>query len=159
MDSNLIDFESMLAARDAADWAFWTMVVTMISVIVTFFATVIAILSIKGWKRHEEANEIKNLRVAAYNFHTSLIRLPLTKSVELAQSDWSRIDNAYSALSNVYVATLMMHDVKTRGLASNLYSEFADIFGLYTSGEINNEEAGDKVMIIRMGNKLLSLSS
>lgn len=43
MDFNTIDFESMLAAKEAAHWSFWTMIGTWIAGLATFSAVVLSL--------------------------------------------------------------------------------------------------------------------
>lgn len=51
MDFNTIDFESMLAAKEAAYWSFWTMIGTWIAGLATLSAVIVSLyLSIRAVK-------------------------------------------------------------------------------------------------------------
>lgn len=68
MDADLISYESMLAARDSADWAFWGMIAAYGSAIMSFLTFVLACFALNAWKQQEKLKVKKD-------FKESLIRL------------------------------------------------------------------------------------
>ena len=52
MNADYISYESLVAAREAADWAFWSMIGTWLSALATLFAAIIAVLAIRSWRKH-----------------------------------------------------------------------------------------------------------
>ncbi|ELK6101640.1 MULTISPECIES: hypothetical protein [Citrobacter] len=159
MNIEYISYESLVAARESALWAKWAMYGTWVSAVATLIAALVAGFAIFGWRRQEEASELKTLRVSIYYYHLALIRAPKFYRDDLGQFDFIRFNETYNALASVYTSTLMMHRCKTRGKASELYSELADIHSKYTNGKISNSEAESKVLEIRNSNPMLMESN
>ncbi|EJC6091367.1 hypothetical protein ACT48Z_000647 [Citrobacter freundii] len=155
MNTEYISYESLVAARESALWAKWAMYGTWLSAIATLIAALIACFAIFGWRKQEEASELKTLRISVYHYNMALIRAPEFYRDNFEQFDFIRFNETYNALAEVYKSTLMMHRFKTRGKASELYSELADIQRKYTSGKISNSEAESKVSKIRNSNSML----
>ncbi|MDQ8572779.1 hypothetical protein [Klebsiella aerogenes] len=157
MSPDYISYETLVAAREAADWACWSMAGTWVSALATLFAAIIAAVAIRGWRKHEEANELKEFRVAAYGYHTSLIRAPYQNCSNLSQEDDLAVQQTYFMLQEFYVACVRMHSKSTRGKAATIYLKMADVQTRYTSGEINKEEAIEEVTHIRNHEPLLGI--
>ncbi|MGP2608391.1 hypothetical protein ACTVMZ_23485, partial [Serratia ureilytica] len=68
MDADLISYESMLIARDSANWAYWSMIAAYGSAIVSLLTFVLAFFALNAWKQQEKLKVKKE-------FKTSLIRL------------------------------------------------------------------------------------
>lgn len=137
----------------------WSMVAAWFSAIVTLVAAVAAIWALKGWKKQEEAKELKNLRVSVYKYNASLIFAPELINKQLSDEELNSTKKVYDALQDIYIATLMMHDRNTRGGASSIYSSICNIHDKYTKGEITNKVAHDKVMKVRNSEPLLGVCS
>lgn len=159
MDANYIAYETLVANRAAVEWAFWSMLGTWASVFATIVAAVVAGIAIFGWKRQEEAIELKNFRVSIYHYHSSMIRAPERNLPELDQISFIGLNETYNTLSAVYISTLMMHRRKTREEASTIFNELAEIQLEYTSGKISNHEAEAKINHLRKNKRILILSN
>lgn len=115
MDADLISYESMLIARDSANWAYWSMVAAFCSAGATLLAAIIALLTINGWKRQARSQEVKNFIMAVYNFHSSMIYAPdLEPGKELSNYEYEIFMPTFQALSAVYETNLMIQSAKVR---------------------------------------------
>ncbi|HEJ7150540.1 TPA: hypothetical protein SMI21_001874 [Serratia marcescens] len=159
MDADLISYESMLAARDSASWAFWGMIASFCSVIATLFTAYVALKTINSWKIQLRAQELKDFSLAAYGLQKAISNGPdIEKGKELNDSEFTEMMLTYDALEGVYRASLLTHDVTLRAQTSRLYNVFADIQKEYTDGEIGRREAVNKILKIRIEDPLLSSS-
>ncbi|HAT2743912.1 TPA: hypothetical protein I8372_001480 [Citrobacter farmeri] len=159
MDSNYIAYETLVANRAAADWAYWAMMGTWASVFVTMVAAGVAGIALFGWRKQEEASELKNFRVSIYHYHSAMIKAPKMIHSGLDQISFIGLNETHNALTAVYISTLMMHRRKKREEASGIYSELADIQSEYTNGKISSEQAEKKIQHIRQNKKILVLSN
>ncbi|WP_395032664.1 hypothetical protein [Klebsiella aerogenes] len=157
MSPDYISYETLVAARKAADWAYWSMAGTWVSALATLFAAIMAAMAIRGWRKHEEANELKEFRVAAYKYHIALISAPYKNCSNLSQADFLALQQTHFMLHEFYVSYVRMHSKFTRGKAATIYLKVADVQTRYTSGEINKEEAIEEVTHIRNHEPLLGI--
>ncbi|HBR4257287.1 TPA: hypothetical protein L9U77_005054 [Klebsiella pneumoniae] len=157
MNADYISYESLVAAREAADWAFWSMIGTWLSALATLFAAIIAVLAIRSWRKHEEALELKEFRVSAYNYNVALIRAPLYNSDDLSEHDFVAVQKTYFALNEFFVSTVRMHEKIARGKASLVYQKMANIQSRYIAGDITNQQADKEVLKIRTHDPLLGI--
>lgn len=156
MDADLISYESMLAARDSANWAFWGMVAAFISAAATACAVGVAVRAISGWKKQETAQEIKNINLSLFRFQmqVQLSRYefnPKNKDLEEAKEAMSLL----KGLDSVYECTITMHNKELQNQSSELYSELVDIFNDFVNGKINREEITKRLVAIRGSNPVL----
>lgn len=145
------------AAQKSAEWAYWSMWGTWLSAIATLIAAIVALWAIKGWREHEEALELKEFRVTAYNYHVSFIRAPERNSDDLDEREFLAVQRTYDALNEVYLSTIKMHSAITRGSASLVYTQFSDVQKKYIAGEITKGEAEQEVLKIRQHESLLGI--
>ena len=157
MNADYIQYESLIAARDAAYWAYLSMIGTWVSAIATLIAAVVAFWAIRGWRVQEEAHELKEFRISAYNYHNAMIRVPEYNSEDLDELQFIAVQNAFNALNEIYMSTLKMHSKKTRGMASDIYSQFDSVFSKYREREISNFEAQEEIAKIRTHEPLLGI--
>lgn len=68
MDANSISYESMIAAKEAATWAFWSMLATAGGLLVSILTLYVATRAIHTWKKQE----ILKIKM---DFKKSLMRL------------------------------------------------------------------------------------
>ena len=141
MNAEYISYESLLAARAAADWAFWSMIGAWISAAATLLAAIAGFFALNIWSKQEEVRELKDFRVAAFRYHNALIFAPSYMNVK-------ENDSHLATARTVYDSTLMMHGVKTRGNASRILNDISDIYERYRNSEISNMEAHAEVMKI-----------
>lgn len=157
MNAEYISYESLVAARAAADWAFWSMVGAWISAIATLAAAVIGFYALNGWRKQEEVRELKEFRVAAFRYENALIFAPKYMTVEISEQDRNAAKNAFEEHKKLYASTVMMHRVKTRGDASRIIRNITDIQRKYMRAEIDNMEAHKAVMHIIQTEPLLGM--
>jgi hypothetical protein len=159
MDTDLISYESLLAAKDSAEWAFWGMVATFFSAVVTIFAAIIAYRAISVWKMQEKASEIKKLNVSVFRFQ---MKIQFSRSMFTpGNKPKHEIDEAFSILNGldeVYENTITFHDKDTREQASVLYNEISTLVLEYLQGKIGSQIILDKIVDIRKENELLNAS-
>lgn len=137
--------------------ALWSMIAAWFSAIVTLIAAGIAIFALKGWKKQEEASELKNIRVSIYKYDASLIFAPEIITKQLSGDEFNSRTKVYEALQDVYISTLMVHDRNTRADASRIYSSICKIHDRYMKGEITNKVAHNEVMKVRTSEPLLGV--
>ncbi|EPX2177598.1 hypothetical protein ACWXZN_004794 [Serratia marcescens] len=53
MDTDLINYETMLAAKDSAQWAWWTMAATIFSVFISLATLGMAYIALDSWREQE----------------------------------------------------------------------------------------------------------
>ena len=148
MNAEYISYESLVAARAAADWAFWSMIGAWISAIATLAAAVIGFCALNGWRKQEEVRELKEFRVAAFRYENALIFAPKYMTVDISEQDKKAAKNAFEEQKNLYASTVMMHRAKTRGEASRIIKNITYIQRRYMRAEIDNMEAHKAVMDI-----------
>ncbi|EMF02951.1 hypothetical protein [Serratia marcescens] len=159
MDADLISYESMLTARDSANWAYWSMIAAFCSAGATLLAAIIALLTVNVWRRQSRAQELKNFSLAVYNYHNSIIRAPNPHpSGTPNELEQHILNQTFHALSSVYETTLMIHMAKTRAKASLLFSQLSEVQNKYFDHEITGKEASDKILQLRTTNRLLKSS-
>ncbi|HEY3982479.1 hypothetical protein [Cedecea sp.] len=159
MDADLISYESMLAARDSANWAYWSMIAAFFSAGATLLAAIIAFLTINSWRHQARAQEVRNFILAVYNFHNVMIRAPeLQAGKELEGLDYELCMQTYKALSSVYEANLMIQSAKVRGKTATLFSQLSDVQIQYRKYELTRDEAVKKILEIRTSSPLLRAS-
>ncbi|EMH4072893.1 hypothetical protein RGJ01_001205 [Serratia marcescens] len=76
MCADFVSVESMIAARDAADWAFWTMIATWVTAIVTLVAVFIAWRGIHTWKEQQISVAKADWIASLANYASGLSHLP-----------------------------------------------------------------------------------
>lgn len=157
MNAEYISYESLVAARAPADWAFWSMVGAWISAIATLAAAVIGFCALNGWRKQEEVGELKEFRVAAFRYENALIFAPKYMTADISEQDKKAAKNAFEEQKNLYASTVMMHRAKTRGEASRIIKNITYIQRRYMRAEIDNMEAHKAVMDIIQTEPLLGM--
>lgn len=76
MDADIISYESMLAAQDAAKWAFLTMLGTCASAVATTIGVAVAICTLFSWRKQYVETLKDNFISSLVNYSTSLNYLP-----------------------------------------------------------------------------------
>jgi len=76
METNYIAYEALAASREAADWAFWSMIGTWFSVSITGFALIFAWKALSTW-RDQEKNRVKaDFKKAILAIRNTLLFMP-----------------------------------------------------------------------------------
>jgi hypothetical protein len=159
MDADLISLEAMLAARDAADWAFWTMLATLSSAFATLFAACVALYAIGGWKKQEKTREIKQLKLSIFRFQMKVLHSrPFFSNGIKGEDEVNETMQLLKELDVVYECTITMHNYKLSEQASLIYSDLICSFNDYAAGKISQDEMLDAIIQIRLDNPLLNSS-
>ncbi|HIC7826318.1 hypothetical protein [Enterobacter hormaechei] len=157
MDEKVMALSALDAAQKSAEWAYWSMLGTWVSAAATLIAALVALWAIKGWRQHEEALELREFRITAYNFHLTLIRAPKYNAEDLDERDFIAVQATFNAMNDIYLSTIKMHDAVKRGHASEVYQKIADVHTKYIKGEIDKDEADNAVLKIRQHEPMLGI--
>lgn len=83
MDTDSIAYASMLVSKEAANWAFWSMiaatiaaVASLVTSIVTGIAALVAYRTMNAWRQQEDLKEKKLLKTALVKYRHVLVRMP-----------------------------------------------------------------------------------
>ncbi len=94
MNAEYISYEAMVAARDAADWAFWSMLGIWGSVLFTGGALIYANRALSTWRDQEKTKVKAEFKKSILSIRNSLIFMPikwdrdqLVMSIKIANSD------------------------------------------------------------------------
>ncbi len=113
MDADLISYETMLATRDSANWAFWTMLMAATSALLSFATILTAIYALKTWKQQEILKTKMEFKKALMELRTAVLFLP--DKVEPKQ---------------VVLAKNILNDttgIKTRGMEQEQIEAYKDL--------------------------------
>ncbi|MDC6111319.1 hypothetical protein [Serratia rubidaea] len=81
MDADLISYESMLVARDSANWAFWGMIAAWGSAFMSLITCGLACFALNTWKKQEQLKVKKDFKASLIQLRRLLIWLPGTIDV------------------------------------------------------------------------------
>ncbi|MEG1464893.1 MAG: hypothetical protein RSA68_03185 [Hafnia sp.] len=76
MDADIISFESLLAAQEAARWSLWTMIGGWVSGLATTVACFIALRSTNSWREQEKYKRIILLKESIFSYKSTLYYVP-----------------------------------------------------------------------------------
>lgn len=76
MDADIISFESLLAAQEAARWSLWTMIGGWVSGLATTVACFIALRSTNSWREQEKYKRIISLKESIFSYKSTLYYVP-----------------------------------------------------------------------------------
>jgi hypothetical protein len=142
MDADIISFESMLAAQQGADWAFWAMLGTWFSGIVTLVAALVAFKALQTWKQQEKHNEKKSLKVALISYRNLLAMMP----DKLCPHDPDCRQPALSlqdSMNQIYLhVTLMEVMLDTDDIGQQFYALY-NRHGEYMQGKVTKDKVAD----------------
>ncbi|WP_312277243.1 hypothetical protein [Kosakonia cowanii] len=157
MDANYIAYETLIASRSAA---FWTMISSFSAVftsLFTFFTVLFALKQLKQWREQEKILELKNFRLAVFKLQSTINLGPeIVKGNVLVGEQFEALMRVFNAGDKVYETTLVIHDVKTKSQASEIYSQLADIIEEYSAGQLSRKAAIAEVLKLRTENHLLN---
>lgn len=76
MDSDIISYESMLAAKESANWAWWTMAASIATVLISLATLGIAYSALNSWKDQERLKIKLDFKKKLIEFEDSLTAMP-----------------------------------------------------------------------------------
>ncbi|WP_406909206.1 hypothetical protein [Klebsiella oxytoca] len=176
MDANYIAYETLVANRNAAEWAFWSMIAAFISGTASVVTLIFAYRALTTWREQEKTKvkmefrfAIKQLRVALLNMPLDLDRDELeeereqvivrwlfkdvdliSQQIDAGEQNVQRFDNLLSifdACQSSWLATEHLFDGTQ--LARD-WIIFEDDFEHYINGE------GTKAPLVQLLNKITS---
>lgn len=146
MDANYISYESLLAARDSAQWAYWSMWIALASSIFTSLALVVGWMSIVSWRRQEMLKDRKAFARLVLKYQKVIGLGPLTYSLNAPSVQFDLLTNT---IVEIYESALLMTNKKDRKKAVNVYLSLNVIYELLHQRKINSNEALTAVLKIR----------
>ncbi|HGM5807930.1 TPA: hypothetical protein ACKP33_004220 [Serratia marcescens] len=84
MNADIISFESMLATKQAADWAFWTMIASGVSALAAALGVIFAWRTVASWKQQEKAKVKMDFKRSIFNIINIMLSMPDRFNLELA---------------------------------------------------------------------------
>lgn len=164
MNSDYIAFESMLAARDAANAAHWSMVATwiygisaLIGSIATLGAVFVAYKTMDSWRSQEDLKERKQLKAALVLYRNTLTKMPeimmfsnpLRERLSLSLND---------AADKIYLHTVVLEeDLNADGLGKDINDFLTMHFDYLQLGETRTDLAKKLSLLLDM--KILDLKN
>ncbi len=109
MDANYISYESLLAARDAAQWAYWSMWIAFASSVFTFFALVVGCMSISSWRSQEVLKDRKTFALSVLKYQKIIGLGPSTYSLSAPSEQFDILTNT---IIEIYENALLMTNKK-----------------------------------------------
>lgn len=109
MDANYIAYETLVASRAAALWAFWSMVGTWVSGIGTILAALFAAFSVNSWRKQDKAKSRREVKVALLKYSYALSDFPLKENDDNYLENRLKI---YQALGNCVEKIVLCEDKK-----------------------------------------------
>ncbi|ABP60918.1 hypothetical protein [Enterobacter sp. 638] len=83
MDSDSISLAAMLVAKEASNWAFWTMIASAVSAIASVGTIGVAIYALNSWHKQEALKVQVNFKHAILDLKDTLLAMP---------QSWSYLD-------------------------------------------------------------------
>jgi hypothetical protein len=118
MDSNSISLATMLIAKEASNWAFWTMIASAVSAIAAIGTIVVAMCALSSWHKQEALKVRVNFKHAILDLKDALKAMP--KKWSYPQINTARIlINTYPDMSH------RTHD------ATRIYFQKNDLISAY----------------------------
>lgn len=146
MDANDIAYASVLVAKDAANSAFWTMVVGFLSAIasiisagVTVAAAVLAFKTMHAWKHQEEYKDKKELKAALVYYRNKLAYMP--NSLFFNNPGRVKIcETLEEAANKVYLPLVVLEEDLEKGLLGVRVNEFLKLHYDYLDGSATRDD-------------------
>lgn len=170
MDSDLIAYEAMLAAKDSAEWAWWTMSAALATVFISLATLGFAYTALDSWREQEKLKLKMEFKRAILELSFSLDEIPQNWSFYQINTARARL-KAYPELVNRIDDESQIYFQKQRLVDSFNDAKKAWLMcgHLFQDGIVNTEwrsfiknfrpyimRGGDKSDLISMINKLSS---
>jgi len=139
MDTEIINYETMLATQQSAKWAFWAMWGTWFSGGATLLAAFVALRALNTWKHQARHSELKSLKNALINYRNLAIYLP-ERIVPTNPNEFREAAIAsQNAMNHIWaVVTEMEIDLSNPNEIGEAWLELFETHSKYMSGEINH---------------------
>ncbi|MEX3171643.1 hypothetical protein AB4M04_06065 [Serratia quinivorans] len=150
MDADLISYESMLVARDSANWAFWGMVAAVASAIATITTTIIAGVAaliayktMNSWKAQARQLQLVAAKRAIFRYRTKVEGFLLSKDINNRETFTKEMRDL---LADIF------HEMILAGFGSSgcpqgrLFEKLFEEHELYVSNEAKLKDVFDSVI-------------
>lgn len=149
MDADIISYESMLAAKASADFAFYTLVVTVVSLIISLITLIFAKRALYTWKKQYTEDKKIKLIEALIKFNNTLIIMPKNLNDD---EDNTQKKIIIVVMSEVHTRCMVyLKDKPNDDLSENLRL-LRDKFSEFLNGEAYKSELAIVTNIILMMN-------
>ncbi|WP_279204272.1 hypothetical protein [Obesumbacterium proteus] len=174
MDANYIVYETLVASRDAADWAFWTMLASWMSVLATIITLCFAYRALSTWREQEKIRVKLDFRIALKRLKSALLFMPLnidpkeieqereqvitkwifkdvdliTQEIEAGEQNVKRYDELLSLYDNCQSSWLATEHLFDNTELAKVWMLFEEDFEKYISGVASRESLAQMLKMI-----------
>lgn len=145
MDADLISFESMLATKNAAEWAYWTMIggfataaFTLITTCVATYAAIIAFKTLHSWKEQEKQKQLVRLKRAVFSYREKIESIYKSSAEDNHKAFFN--NDVSQALTEIFHELLLAGFEGTDRVEEALFNELFRVHSLYSQGEVRLQE-------------------
>lgn len=142
MDADLIAYESMLAAKESAQWAYCGLWISFSAALATFLATAAGVIVLFSWRRQEALKDKKAFLFSVLKFQQTIGLGP--KIYELTSDpvpDTHPFSKLTYALLQVYENALTMTRREDREKAKEVYLQLNEIYESLHQGKTESDSA------------------
>lgn len=158
MSSDFISFESMLAARESANWTYWIMVATWISLVTSLGTFFLAFLALNSWKQQEKTKvkmnfkkEILNLKnvitAVPRDFRFGVVRfIKIIDTIDDYSKDSEKLrmvllgENIESSWRKTLDAWVMSESLLKETAVNDIWNELSEYFELFMLDQKSKED-------------------
>ncbi|NDJ58045.1 hypothetical protein GWD52_13760 [Enterobacteriaceae bacterium 4M9] len=157
MDADIISIETMIATKQAAQWAFYSMLAAVASAGITGVTAWIAKSALNSWREQESVQEIKNFINAVYAFTNSFIDAPesMAPHIKLSSQDEKKSLIVFEKLTFMSVCLSQMTNAQKKALAAQVYLDMAEINKKYREGKQDALESIEMASTLMAENEFL----
>lgn len=149
MDADLIAYESMLAARESAQWAYLGLWISFSAAVATFLATAAGVAVVFGWRNQEAFKDKKAFVFSVLKLQQTIGLGPNTYQLTFEPvPETHPFSKLTFTLHQVYENTLTMAKKKDRVKAKQIYLLLNDVYESLCKGKMDREGALDRILRI-----------
>lgn len=142
MDADLIAYESMLAARESAQWAYWGLWISFSAALATFLATAAGVAVLFSWRSQEAFKDKKTFVFSVLKFQQTIGLGPETYDLTSDPvPDTHPFSKLTFALMQVYENALTMAKKKDRNKAIEIYLQLNEVYESLHQGKTDSDGA------------------
>lgn len=145
-----ISFESLVTARESAQWAYVSMIVSIISIIISLLTLIAAWRALSTWRKQERALERKNLIKAFLHYQACLVSAP-EKLTPKKPDNWQlhHVNAMHNGITEIRACILIATGKNGYKEYGHAYAKILPIHQSYIYGEV------DKSSLISIVNKVI----
>ncbi len=160
MDDNLISYESMLAAREAAEAAYWTMILTAAGVVASLFTLAFAIYAAKtarheisSWREQQKLLQLVRLKRAVFCYRQKLEE-NIFRAVDVDKFNEILREELQPLLAGIYHEFVLSGLDGKEGEQAQLFRQLMDSHNLQMKGTANWPDVYDKAAKLQQSIKV-----